>query len=161
MSANSAPFALGSSGLAANASVYNTNLGRQWMINGANWRLVKATAAMTTTAVRYSPLVTALSGGLPTYAVATSTTAADYLAIGFGKSDQVALAAGDFFLVQTSGFTEATSAAAIAAGALIGTSTTAGKIDDATITAPTAMGVALESAAAADELVGIRIIHLA
>lgn len=160
MSANSAPFALGSSGLAANASVYNTNLGRQWMINGANWRLLKAATAKTAAEVRYSPLVTALSGGLPTYSVDTTTGAASFLGVAFGKSDQVALAAGDFFLGQTSGYGEATSAAAIAAGAMIGTSTTAGKIDDAGVTAPLMMGVSLESAAAADELVGIRIVNL-
>lgn len=160
MSANNAPFELGSSGLATNYATYATNLGRQWMINGANWRLVKAATAKTAAEARYSPFVTTLSGGLPTYIVDTTTSAASYLGIGFGKSTQVALAAGDVFLVQTSGFGEATSAAAIAAGAMIGTSTTAGKIDDVGVTAPLMMGVSLESAAAADELVGIRIVCL-
>ena len=160
MAANSAPFAPGSSGLAANLATYATNLGRQWMINGAQWRLVKAATAKTAAEARYSPFVTALSGGLPTYAADTTTGAGSYLGVGFGKSDQVALAASDVFLVQTSGYGEATSAAAIAAGAMIGTSTTAGKIDDAGITAPLMMGVALEAAAAADELVGIRIVNL-
>lgn len=160
MAANSAPFAPGSSGLAANLAVYATNLGRQWMINGANWRLVKSTGALTAAEVRYAPLVTTLVSGAPSYLAARTTDAASYLGVGFGKSDQVALAANDVFLVQTSGYGEATSADAIAAGAMIGTSTTAGKIDDATITAPTMMGVALESAAAADELVAIRIVNL-
>ena len=160
MAANSAPFAPGSNGLAANLAVYATNLGRQWMINGANWRLVKAATAKTAAQARYSPFVTTLSGGLPTYLVDTTTGAASFLGVGFGKSDQVALAASDVFLVQTSGYGEATSADAIAAGAMIGTSTTAGKIDDAGVTAPLMMGVSLESAAAADELVGIRIVNL-
>jgi hypothetical protein len=160
MSANNAPFALGSSGLAANAATYSVNLGRQWMINGAMWRLLKAATAKTAAEARYSPFVSAVSGGLPTYVVDTTTGAGSYLGAGFGKSDQVALAAGDFFLGQTSGYGEATSAAAIAAGAMIGTSTTAGKIDDAGITAPLMMGISLESAAAADELVAIRIVNL-
>ncbi len=160
MSANNAPFALGSSALASNASTYNTNLGRQWMINGANWRLVKSTGALTAAEVRNSPLVTTLVSGVPTYLAARTTGAASYLGVGFGKSDQVALAAGDFFLVQTSGYCDATSADAIAAGAMVGTSTTAGKIDDATITAPTMMGIALEAAAAADEAVAIRVVNL-
>lgn len=160
MSANNAPFALGSSGLAANASVYATNLGRQWMINGAMWRLVKAATAKTAAEARYSPFVTTLVSGAPSYLADTTTGAGSYLGVGFGKSDQVALSASDFFLVQTSGYAEATSADAIAAGAMIGTSTTAGKIDDAGITAPLMMGVSLEAAAGADELVAIRIVNL-
>lgn len=158
MSANNAPFAIASSALAINGAVNNVNLGRQWIINGAGWRLVKAAGALTLPGRKL--LVSAISGGLPTYIATTTVTANDYLGVGFAPAGQVTLATGDAFLVQTSGYGEGISAAAIAAGAAVGASTTAGKIDDASITAVGTFGISLESAAGADENVGIRIVNL-
>ena len=155
MSATSPPMLPGEKGLAANASSYAKNLGRTWEVDGGEWMLVKAAAALTT--MGRAVLASATSGGLPTYIVNTTTTAADPYVIGVCKSTQVDLASGDFFLVQRRGYAEVISAAAIAAGAAVGASTTAKKCDDATMTAAGTVGVALESAAGADESVAVRL----
>lgn len=159
MSANTAPFGLGSSGLAVNAAVYNTNIGRQWIINGAHWRLLKATLALATP--QRQVFITALSGTGPTYSAGTTTTVDDFRVVGFGKSDQVALAAGDFFLGQTSGFGEAISSAAIVAGAALAPSATAGAVVTATAaTLAGVCGIALTAAGGAAATIGVRIVNL-
>lgn len=158
MAATSPPFQPGSKGLAANNSVYQGNLGRSWIVDGAAWRLVKTANALTSCG-RFC-LVTAVSGGLPTWIVDTTTSANNKLVIGVLKSTQVNLAAGDYCLVQVSGFAEVISAAAIADKAAISTSTTAGKADDATSTVGDTFAYALESAAGADEAVAVRIVNL-
>jgi hypothetical protein len=159
MSANNAPFALGSSGLAANAAVYNVNLGRKWTINGADWRLLKAANTLATP--QRQVFISALSGTAPTYVANTTVTLDDLRVVAFGKSDQVALALGDFFLGQVSGYGEAISAAAIVAGAALAPSTVAGAV--ITATAATLSGVcaiALTAAGAGAQTIGTRIIHL-
>lgn len=127
------------------------DLGNLYAMGPSVFRVVKATSAITSP--QYKALVTAVSSGVPTWNVATSTTANDYLAAGVVSVDYVAdIAAGAYFLLQVAGPTKGVSAAAIAAGVPIGCSTTAGKIDDASITAGVgAMGISLESAAGADE----------
>lgn len=157
MSSDTNPLGLspGEKGLAAYSNLYTPNLGRIYTINGARWMIVKATGALTT--MGRALVASATSGGLPTYSVSTTTTAADNYAIGVCHSSQVDLAAGDFFLVQGSGYAEVISAAAIAANVAIGSSTTAKKCDDATMTAAGTIGVALESAAGADENVAVRL----
>lgn len=158
MASMTVPFATGSSALAAYSTVLSVNLGRMWIVNGAAWRLVKAAAALTT--MGRAVVVSALSGGLPTFSVNTTTTADNHLVVGVFPSNQVDLASGDFALVQCSGYGEVISAAAIADGAAVGTSTTAKKCDDASITVKGTIGYVLESAAGADENVGIRFCNL-
>ena len=135
--------------------LYESNLGKIYDIDGNRWKIVKASGALTS--MGRALVASAGSSGLPTNIVTTTTTAANPLAIGFCHSSQVDLADGDYFLVQGSGYGEGISAAAIAAGAAVGASTTAKKIDDATMTAGGTVAVALESASAADENVAIRI----
>lgn len=158
MSASSPPIAPGSKGLAAYDSVYEVNLGKKWTVDGNDWRLCKTGGALTSCGS--FALVTAVSSGLPTYVVNTTTTASEQLIVGVLHEDQVDLASGDYCMVQCSGYCNTISAAAIASDAAIGTSTTAGKVDDATITVGGTLGYALESAAGADELVATRLLSL-
>ena len=157
MSATSNPLGLspGDKASSTYADLYDVNLGRVYLIDGKRWMIVKATGALTT--MGRAVVASATSGGLPTYSVSTTTTAADPYVIGVCHSSQVDLAAGDYFLVQGSGYAEVISAAAIAAGVAVGASTTAKKCDDATMTAAGTVGVALESAAGADENVAVRL----
>lgn len=133
-------------------SVTAADLGNLYIGTGGKiFRVVKAGAAIAAPANKV--IVTALSSGVPTWVVNTSTTANDWLAVGIIPADYTATIAIDsYFMVQVAGPCKGISAAAIANGGLIGTSTTAGKIDDATVTAGVgAIGVALEAAGAGDE----------
>lgn len=143
---------------AGNPGVIAALLGKTYVKDGKTYRFVKA--AGTLTSLGRKALVSAQSGGLPTYSVTTSTTANDYTVIGGCVATQANVVAGDGLLVQIGGFGELLSAAAIAAGAPIGCSTTAGKVDDATITEGGSMAIALEAAAGADENVGCRFVNL-
>jgi hypothetical protein len=129
------------------------NLGKRVLVNGKEYVLVKAAASLTT--MGRATVASATSGGLPTFAVNTSTTAADPYVVGVCDSTQVDIASGSYFLVQARGYAEVISAAAIAAGASVGCSTTAKKCDDATMTNGGTVGYALESAAGADENVAV------
>jgi hypothetical protein len=146
-------------GKASQATDLATQLGRLFeTADGKIYRLVKA-AADIATAARFAVVTAVTAGGLPTWLVNTTTTANNYLAVGVVPAGQVGtgstattLLAGDYFLVQASGVATIVSAGAIAAGALVGTSTTAGKVDDASIGAGIgAIGVALLAASAGDE----------
>jgi hypothetical protein len=129
-------------------------LGELFAVGGKVYRLVKAGGTLAAEDI----VVTAVASGVPSWVVADTTTANSYLCAGVIPTGTEALASGDYFLIQVSGVAAVTSAAAIAAGGLVGTSTTAGKADDATVAAGVgAIGVALESAAGADESVGILI----
>jgi hypothetical protein len=147
------PFPIGT---ASTATSLAADLGKVYYWNGNAYRLVKAGATITT-AASYT-LVTALSSGVPTWAVNTTTTANLWTVAGVVPAGQTgtgatttSLISGDYFLIQISGPTKCISAAAIADGGLVGTSTTAGKVDDASVTAGVgAMGVALEAAADVD-----------
>jgi len=156
MSASAPPIVPGSKGLATFATIYIANLGRTWEYEGATWRLVKAGAALTT--ISSAALVTTLTAGLPSWAVNTSTTASDFNVVGVCAAVQEDLAIGDYFMIQVSGFCNVISAAAIAANVAVGCSTTAKKVDDATITLGGILGYSLESAAGVDELVGIQLV---
>lgn len=156
MAATSPPFAPGASSLAANASLMADLLGKKWIVDGADWRMVKAAGALTS--MGRAVVVSAESSALPTWICTTSTTASDDAWVGVCKSTQVDLATGDFFLVQCSGTCEMISAAAIADGAVVGCSTTAKKVDDASIVLGGIMGYARESAAGADENIAVSMI---
>ncbi len=119
------------------------------------YRVVKAAADITTPAGFV--VVTALSTGLPTWSVNTSTTANDYLVAGVIPTTYTAtIASGSYFVIQVAGPCTAVSAAAITVGTLVGCSTTAGKIDDASITAGVgAIGIATLVAAGADVVTNV------
>jgi hypothetical protein len=148
----------GEVGKAANGDAYEANLGNLYFgAQGKKYRLCKAAAALAT--MGRALVGSAGSSGLPTFIVNTTTTAADPLGIGGCVSTQVDIAIGDYFLVQTGGYGELISAAAIVLGASVGASTTAKKVDDATMTDGGTTAVALESAAGADENVAVRFIR--
>lgn len=153
MSAWNIPIAVGTkSTFAGHAS----DLGNVYQIGAKSYIMCKA--AGTIASAGRKALASALDSTtkLPTYAMSTTTTANDETVLGVCDASQVDLAAGDFFLLQCAGPAEVISAAAIAAHDLIGSSTTAGKCDDASVTAGVgAIGVALEAAAGADENVAV------
>lgn len=148
------PFAVGK----ADAGTYlAASLGNLYEVDGKIYRLCKNGASLASAAQK--TVVTAVSSGVPTWVTAVSTTANDYLVAGVIPAGQVGtgattttLAADDYFLLQVSGQCKIISAGAITAGVPVGCSATAGKADDLSITAGVgAMGISLESAAAADE----------
>ena len=125
------------------------DLGKVYWDGDKAYRLCKAGG----TIAAASPVVTALGTAVPSWIVATTGTANNHLVAGIVN---VACVLNDYVLVQCAGQTDMTSAAAIADGGLVGTSTTAGKGDDATVAAGVgAMGVALEAAAGADEATSV------
>lgn len=155
---HSLPLPIGTA--AASGAHLARDLGKVYFVNGKGYRLVKAAAAIAAAAKKV--LITADSGGAPTWAVNTTTTANSANVAGVvpsgqtGSSGTTGLLENDYFLIQVSGSCDVISADAIAENGLVGTSTTAGKADDASVTAGVgAMGVALEAAAGADEDVGI------
>lgn len=147
-------------GKADAATQHSANLGKLYEIGGKVFRLVKMSASLSAAANKI--LVSAVSAGAFTWACTTSTTAGDGTVVGIiptgqtGSDGTTALASGDYLLIQVSGTCDMLSGGAIALNALVGASTTAGKGDDASIVAGVgAMGIALETAAAADELTGV------
>lgn len=157
MSANSAPFAIGDTGFAAFGEVYETNLGRQWMINGAYWRLLRSAGAFP--APGRDVFITGIAGGLPTYEAALTVTPSALTPVGVAHASQRPLTAGDYFLGQTSGYGEVISAAAIVAGAALGTSATSGAAATSAVLGAQ-FAVALEAAAAAGEFVGVKFMKM-
>lgn len=131
------------------------DLGKIYWQDGKGYRLCKAGAALAS--ARRQTLVTAASSNVPTWVVNTSTTASDVAVVGVVPATQTdsagasGLLSGDYFLIQCSGPCTVISAAAIAAGAAVGCSTTAGKVDDASITVGLgSIGHAVNSAGAGD-----------
>lgn len=123
------------------------DLGNVVFADGKAYRLVQAAGTLAAKQI----VVTALSSGVPTWVVNTTTTANSHLAAGVVPDGHQGAAANEYLYVQVSGPAKVISAAAIADGGLIGTSTAAGKADDATVAAGVgAIGVALEAAGAAD-----------
>ena len=140
--------------------------GVYWDDAGNAYRLVKAAANIASAAKKI--LVTATSGSNPasqTWNVNTTTTANDAHVCGVVpstintiSSTSGRLDSGDYFFVQCHGNGTVISAAAIADNGLVGTSTTAGKADDASAAAGVgSIGTALEAASAADEDIGVNI----
>jgi hypothetical protein len=159
MAANTPPLTIGTASARAELK---KDLGKVYWLEGKAYRLVKAGAAIAAAAKKV--VVGALSAGAFTWAVDVTTTANLHTVLGIipagqtGSTGLSGLVSGDYFMLQCSGCTDTISAAAIADGGLIGTSTTAGKVDDASAAAGVgAFGVALEAAAAGDEATGIYI----
>lgn len=152
MSTFAAPLAVGQT---STNSVHAADLGNIYIIGKNRYRLVISAAAITTPSGFV--VTTALSTGLPTWSVNTSTTANDYLAAGIIPAVITAtIPISTYFLVQISGPCTAISAAAIAVGVPVGCSTTAGKIDDASITAGVgAIGISTLVAGAADVVTNV------
>lgn len=154
----SLPLPVGKASTDANLAA---DLGKLYVANGKVYRLVKISADLTSAASKI--LVTALSSGVPTWACTTTTTANLWTVAGIVPAGQTGtgattttLVSGDYFLLQVSGASKVISAAAIADGGLIATSTTAGKADDASAAAGVgACGVALEAASAGDETIDV------
>lgn len=133
-------------------TVVAADLGKLYCKDGKWFRLVKAGGTL----VAGEVVVTALSSGVPTWVVSTTTTANNHLAVGLVPTGHVGAVENDYLYIQVSGPAKGRSAAAIAAGAPVGSSTTAGEVDDATIGAGVgAIGVALEAASGADESIDI------
>lgn len=127
-------------------------LGELFAVDDNVYRLVKAGGTLAAEDI----VVSGVTSGAFTWTVVDTTTANDYTVAGVIPASCPAIASGDYFLICVAGPATVTSAAAIAAGGLVGTSTTAGKADDATVAAGVgAIGVALEAASGADESVGI------
>lgn len=137
------------------AGTLEGDLGKVFWKDGKGYRLVKAAANIAAAAKKV--LVSAISSGAPTWSVNTSTTANDTHVVGIVPSGISTVSAtsgqidsGSYFFVQVSGAATGSSAGAVADNALIGTSTTAGKIDDASITAGVgAIGTATAAVTAA------------
>lgn len=124
--------------------------------DGKAYRLVKAAANIAAAAKKV--LVSAISSGAPTWAVNTTTTANDAHVVGIVPSDIVTVSdtasqidSGSYFFVQVSGAATGIAATTgIADNGLIGTSTTAGSIDDASVAAGVgAIGTATAASTAA------------
>lgn len=131
----------------------DASLGDVVWIGDKAYKCVK-TAAAISAATKKALVYTDTAGTT----VNTTTTASNSKVAGVVPSDLVyvsstagQLDSGDYFLMQVAGKATTISAAAVADGAAVGTSTTAGKVDDATIAVGGVLGVALESAADADE----------
>lgn len=126
--------------------------------DGKEYILCKAAADIATAAKKV--VVTALASAIPTYICNTTTTANDHLAVGVVRADIVAatttsgtIDSGEYFFAQFSGHATMIAAAAVADGAVVGSSTTAGRIDDLGITAGVgAIGVALESGTTGNDI---------
>lgn len=136
-------------------SALSGDLGNVYTVGGKAYRLVKAAADIAAAAKKV--LVTAMSSGVPTWAVNTTTTANDSHVVGIvpsgidaGTTTSGTIDSGEYFLVQVSGPATAIAAAAVADNAIVATSTTAGSIDDASATAGVgAIGTATAAATAA------------
>ena len=126
MAANAPPFLPGQSAAAAYDNAYKVNLGRKWIFEGADWRLVKAAVALTS--MSNATVVSAEVTGVPTYVGNTTTTAGDRTFVGVCATGQVDLAAGDYFLVQVSGVALMISDGGFATDVAVATSATAKRI---------------------------------
>jgi hypothetical protein len=148
-------------GSASARAEHKADLGKTITVEGKTYRLVKAGAAIA--AASGMLLVTALSGGLPTYAVNTSVTAKDPLIVGVvpigqvGSTGTTGLVSGDYFYIQVSGFAQVKCTAGTVVGDMLGATATAGSAGTTITAAATAFtagafagiaGVALESVAA-------------
>lgn len=140
MSAESAPFALGSSGLAAYSTSYTTNLGRVYVINGRQLKLIKTSAALATI-----PKQVAVDAGTTTFTntCAAVSAAANHRFLGIFDTTQVDLASGDFALVIAGGMATAVCGAATTAGNALVTAATGRLTDTSGTYAANALGQAV------------------
>lgn len=153
MSAFAPPFQPGD--YSTNAA-HGADLGFVYRVGQRTFVVCKAAAALASPANKCVASALDATTKKMTYVVDTSTTAADKASVGIVPPEYTAtIPINAYYLVQIGGPCEVISAAAIAAGVAVGTSTTAGKCDDASAVAGNELGTSLESAAAADELVGV------
>jgi hypothetical protein len=156
MSAFAPPFQPGD--YSTNAA-HAADLGKSYRVGARTFVLCKATAAISTPANKV--VATALGGAAnakaPTWSVATTTTAFDPNSVGLIPAEYgtVTIPISAYFLVQTGGPALAICAAAVAAGVAIGSSTTAGDVDDASAVAGNEIGVSLEAGTNAADLIGV------
>lgn len=142
MAANYPPIAPGTK---SNNSALAADLGKEWVIDGCRWRLVKADASLTC-AKKYVAYKTDMSTG-----IVDALAAAEHRGqtAGLCHPNQVAVADGDYFLVQRSGYGTAVADEAVAAHAAIKTLTD-GKVDDAAAAFDDTVGYCGNTAAASD-----------
>ncbi len=157
MSANTVPIRIGTASARAE---HAKDLGKLYFIDGKGFRVVKMSASLAAAATKV--IVSAVSAGAFTWACTTSTTAGDPTVVGVipagqtGSTGTTGLLLGDYLMVQVSGLCDALTAATVTNNALVGCSGTAGKVDDASITAGVgAIGIALETGGGADEAMGV------
>ncbi len=156
MAANTVPIKIGTASARAE---HAADLGKVYFLNGKGYRIVQMLGALAAAAGKI--LVTGITAGAPTWIVTTSTTAGDPTVAGVvppsqkGSTGTTGLVAGDYFPLQVSGPCDVLTAAAVTNNALVGCSTTAGKCDDASVSAGIgAAGIALETGSGADEQMG-------
>lgn len=131
--------------------------------NGKTYRIVKASANIAAAAGKTVVFTDTLCNEVATTTTADNDKVAGVIPTGVAtiSSTSGQLDDNDVFWIQVPAkgtLIEVISAGAIADGVAVGTSTTAGKCDDATITFGGALGIALESAAGADETVSLKCI---
>lgn len=126
MAANAPPIIPGSSGGAAYELIYKANIGRKWIYEGSDWRMVKAAGALT--AMANAAVVSAEVAGVPSYSASTTVVAGDRTFVGVCATGQTDLAAGDYFMVQCTGVALMITEAAVLINALLSTSGTAKRV---------------------------------
>ena len=156
MAANAPPFIPGQSASALYDKSYAINLGRKWIFEGADWRLVKAAVALTSMA--NAAVVSAEVVGVPTYVGNTTTTAGDRTFVGVCATGQVDLAIGDYFLVQVSGTPLMIADAAIATDVALATSATAKRTGITGATLLQVIGYAKVAAGSAGTLFPVQLV---
>lgn len=108
------------------------DLGRTIEVDGKRYRLVKAAA--TIASVSGMVLVSALSGGQPTWNVNTTTTVNDQTVAGIvpvgqvGSTGTTSIQSGDYFYIQIAGPAQVKCTAGTVAGDLVAASGTAGSV---------------------------------
>ncbi len=129
------------------------DLGKSYRDGARTFVVCKATSQILAPAKKVVASALAGSAGAvaPTWSIDVTTTAADKASVGIIPAEYTAtIAAGDYLLVQTGGPAIGISAAAIASGVAIGSSTTGGSIDDASAVAGNELGVSLEAVSSGD-----------
>lgn len=128
MTMQSAPTPVGT----ASATASDADIGKLYTTNGKIYRYVQAGTNLAANVA----VVTAVSAGVPTWVVTTTTTAGNSLVAGgvpLGQLDSTGASgvlAGDRFLIQVGGNgTLITQTASVAIGSALGTHTVAGRVE--------------------------------
>ena len=106
MAASTNPLGInpGDKASATYATLYAANLGRKYMIDGREWKVVKTGAAIAAAVIQSRVMLDAGTTAKTNIVTAAAGAAAvKHLIAGIGHSAQVALDSGDYFLIQTSG----------------------------------------------------------
>lgn len=157
MSAVYPPFQPGDSSTNA---IHAADLGKSYRDGPRTFILVKAGADLASP--KGKAVAAPVSGSahakvLNFAAVDITTTAFDPGSLGVVPAEYgtTTIKSGTYYLVQTGGLAIGIAAGAIVAGAAVGTSTTAGDMDDAGAVAGAALGTALEAATNPGDLFGV------